>query len=776
MTPRRGNILDRIGWTPLVPIHRLNPNPNVEILAKLESFNPGGSVKDRAALCMIEDAEKSGDLHPSKIILEATSGNTGIGLALVAAVKGYRILLVMSESVSEERKKILKAMGADLEFTPEHLSTDGAIEYVYNLARNEPDTYWLADQFNNPSNWRSHYLSTAPEIWEETGEELNAVVATMGTTGTLMGLSRRFRELDPDVQIIGVEPYMGHKIQGLKNMKESYRPGIFDKTLAHRIVHIDDEEAYEMTRRLAREEGIFAGMSSGAALAVALKVASEMEGGRIVTILPDGGERYLSTPLFVDRKKARLTLYNTLTRSKESFVPLEENRVSIYACGPTLCEHIRMGHCRRLVFVDLIHRYLGFRGYDVRLIMNVTDLDDRTIKGALEENVPLEAFTERYFQAFMEDLDALGVRRATLYPRAREHVDEMIRLAERLVEKGYAYEKFRSIYFDISRFREYGALSRVDLDKIQMGKTVDLEQYEKANPKDFTLLRRSTLQELKAGLFYETRWGNIRPSWHLECPAMALKHLGPSYDIHASGIELLFPHHENTIAISRAATGKPPARYWLHNEGVVQSGVQGEEETQVDLTLREIQEKGFTGRDVRYWLISHHYRKPITFSWRKLETARKTLAKLDTFVTKLMNSRNGPTYAEMDQRIYDLRRSSLDALDDDLNVAQALAALFQFIRRINRIMDRTGLSAGDRDKVLEALDAADSVLGVLRLEPETPDERVQALMDQREEARRAKDWPTADRIRDELREMGIELIDTKDGPYAVLHGKPEPEA
>jgi cysteinyl-tRNA synthetase len=167
---------------------------------------------------------------------------------------------------------------------------------------------------------------------------------------------------------------------------------------------------------------------------------------------------------------------------------------------------------------------------------------------------------------------------------------------------------------------------------------------------------------------------------------------------------------------------------------------------------------------VRYWLISHHYRKPITFSWRKLETARKTLAKLDTFVKKLLSSRNGPSYAEMDQRIYDLRRSSLDALDDDLNVAQALAALFQFIRRINRIMDRTGLSAGDRDKVLEALDAADSVLGVLRLEPETPDERVQALMDQREEARRAKDWPTADRIRDELREMGIELIDTKDGP------------
>ncbi len=764
MTPRRGNILDHIGRTPLVPIRRLNPNPRVEILAKLESFNPGGSVKDRAALAMIEDAEQSGGLTPKKLILEATSGNTGIGLALVAAVKGYRILLVMSESVSEERKKILKAMGADLEFTPEHLSTDGAIEFVYNLARNELDTYWLADQFNNPSNWKSHYLYTSREIWQDTEERLDAVVASMGTSGTLMGLSRRFRELDPSVQIVGVEPYMGHKIQGLKNMKESYRPGIFDKRVPHRIVHIDDEEAYEVTRQLARKEGIFAGMSSGAALAVAMRLAREMDQGRIVVILPDGGERYLSTPLFAVKKKSRLTLYNTLTRSKESFVPLEDNRVSMYACGPTLCEHIRMGNARRLVFVDLIHRYLAFRGYDVRLVMNVTDLDERTIQGALEAHQPLETFTERYLQAFMEDLNALSVRRATLYPKAREHVEDMIRLAERLMEKGYAYEKFRSIYFDISRFREYGRLSRVDLNKIRLGKTVDLEQYEKANPRDFTLLRRSTLQELKEGLFYETRWGNILPSWHLECPAMALKHLGPTYDLHASGIELLFPHHENTIAVSQAATGKPPARYWLHNEGVVQSGVEGQEETQVDLTLREIQGRGFTGRDVRYWLISHHYRKPITFSWRKLETARKTLAKLDTFTRKLLGSRGGPSYPELDQHIYDFRRSSLDALDDDLNVAQALAALFQLVRRINRIMGRTGLSAEDRDKVVKALKRADSVLGVLKLEEEEPGEQVQALVDQREEARRSRDWETADRIRDELRAMGVEVIDTKDGP------------
>ncbi|MEE9611220.1 MAG: cysteine synthase family protein, partial [Desulfatiglandales bacterium] len=232
MVKKYGNILDQIGWTPLVSIERLNSNKNVQILAKLESFNPGGSVKDRPALYMIDEAEKRGELTKDKIILEATSGNTGIGLALAAAVKGYRILLVMSEAVSEERKKILKAMGSDLKSTPPHLGTDGAIEFVYNLIREEPDRYWLADQFNNEANWMSHYHGTALEIWEQTGGHLDMIVSAIGTTGTLMGLSRRFKELKPEVELVGVEPYLGHVIEGLKNMKESYRPGIFEKSRA----------------------------------------------------------------------------------------------------------------------------------------------------------------------------------------------------------------------------------------------------------------------------------------------------------------------------------------------------------------------------------------------------------------------------------------------------------------------------------------------------------------------------------------------------------------
>jgi cysteinyl-tRNA synthetase len=764
MTKKYNNILDQIGWTPLVPIGRLNPNKNVEILAKLESFNPGGSIKDRVALGMIEDAEEKGELTRDKIVLEATSGNTGIGLSLVAAVKGYRILLVMSEAVSEERKMILRAMGADLQFTPARLSTDGAIEFVYNLIREQPDKYWLADQFNNPSNWMSHYRYTSGEIWEQTGGDVDMIVATLGTSGTLMGLSRRFRELKPEVRIIGVEPYMGHKIQGLKNMKESYRPGIFEKGLADRIVNVEDEEAFYTARLLAQKEGIFAGMSSGAALAVALKLAEKMEKGRIVVILPDGGERYLSTTLFVDKKKSGLLLYNTLTRKKEEFVPIEEDRVSMYSCGPTLCQLMHVGHCRRLVFSDLLRRYLEFKGFSVTHIMNVTDLDDRTIEGAQKAGMSLKDFTEKHYQEFLRDLDTLNIRRASLYPKASEHVDDMIRLTGKLLEKGYAYEKFRSIYFDISRFKDYGKLSRIDLDKIRVGKTVDLEQYEKDNPRDFTLLKRSTLNELKSGLFYQTQWGNVRPSWHMECPAMALKYLGETYDIHTSSSDLVFPHHENDIAISRAVTGKAPANYWIHNELVMIDGkkLSGTLED-TTYTVRNLLEKGYTGREIRYAFISHPYRKSLSFSFAKLETAKNTLSHLDKFIRKLHACRAGAPNPDMDQLVYEVRQRFTGAMDDDLNIARALAALFQFTRKINRVMDKKGLASEDIGKVATVLKTLNDVLGIMDLEPPEEDPGIEQWIRARDDAREKKDWAAADRIRLELKEMGIEVIDTRDG-------------
>ncbi|MDD5154100.1 MAG: cysteine synthase, partial [Desulfovibrionales bacterium] len=550
-----GNILDRIGRTPLAPIIRINPYRNVTILAKLEMFNPGGSIKDRVALAMIEAAEETGGLKKGMTVLEATSGNTGIGLALVSAVKGYRCMLVMSESASIERRRILEAFGTEIILTPANLGTDGAIEEAYALAREYPERYFMTDQFNNENNWKAHYTGTGPEIWEQTGGQVSAIVMGLGTTGTAMGVSRYIKEQNPAVKIIGVEPYLKHKIQGLKNMKESYKPGIFDKNRLDEIINIHDEEAFAMARRLAKEEGLFVGMSSGAAMAAALEVARRMAKGVVVTIFPDGGDRYLSTDLFAKEIKvpsketaSQLKFYNTLTRKKEVFESIMPGKTGMYSCGPTAHELAHLGICRRFIAADLIRRYLEFKGYAVTHIMNITDIDDKTIQGSEQAGQSLKEFTERYIREFMQDIDTLGVLRATVYPRATEHVEDMLAMTRTLLEKGYAYEKHHSIYYDLSKFPHYGRLSRIKLDKIRVGTTVDLDEYEKDNPMDFTLLKRSSLSELKKGVFYKTEWGNLRPGWHIECAAMSLKYLGPTFDVHTSGSDLIFPHHENEIA------------------------------------------------------------------------------------------------------------------------------------------------------------------------------------------------------------------------------------
>jgi cysteinyl-tRNA synthetase len=333
--------------------------------------------------------------------------------------------------------------------------------------------------------------------------------------------------------------------------------------------------------------------------------------------------------------------------------------------------------------------------------------------------------------------------------------------------KGYAYEKFRSVYFDISRFKDYGKLSRIDLEKIKVGKTVDLERYEKDNPKDFTLLKRSTLKELKKGIFYQTQWGNVRPSWHLECPAMALKSLGDTHDIHTGGVDLIFPHHENAIAVSQAVTGKPFSNYWLHNELLMINGKNPSRSSDDRYTVTEIQTKGYTAREIRYWLMSRHYRKPITFSWTKLETAKNTVHHLDTFTKKLHHCPSGRPHPEMDQLVYNLRHRFVAGMDDDFNIAPALAALFQFTREINRIMDRQGLSPMDQQKVKGALESINQVLGVMDLEPPKVAQEIEPLVKQREKARKAQDWATADRIRQDLRNMGVEVVDTKEGTLCL---------
>ena len=475
----------------------------------------------------------------------------------------------------------------------------------------------------------------------------------------------------------------------------------------------------------------------------------------------------MSTPLFTVKKTTGIQFYNTLTRKKEEFIPLEEDKVTIYSCGPTLCQYITLGQCRRFIFADLLRRYLEYKGFKVTHIMNLTDLDDRTIQGAEEAGISLREFTEHYYRSFEEDLEKLNIKKATQYPKASDYVDEMIELVKSLIEKGVAYEKFRSIYFDISRVENYGELSRIDLEKIRVGKTVDLDQYEKDNPRDFTLLKRSTLNELKKGIFFQTPWGNVRPSWHLECSAIARKLAGEAYDIHTSGVELIFPHHENVRAISKAMSGRPLANYWLHNEQVMINEKDGlDEVTGNTVTLKDVINRGFSGRDVRYWMISHHYRKPLYFSWSKLETARKTISHLDHFIHRLNFCRPGTAAGpEIDQEVYNLRHSFVKSMNDDFHTSVALAALFRFIRNVNRSMDRTGLSPSDRDKILNIITRINSVLAVMKIEVQVPemDKYIEALIKKREEARKNKDWDMADKLRQELKARGIELTDTKKG-------------
>ena len=754
------SILETIGNTPLVEIHHLNPNPNVRIYAKLEYFNPGGSIKDRPALAMIEDGERSGKLHTGKTVIEATSGNTGIGLALVCSVKGYKLLLTMSEAVSMERQKILKARGAEIMLTPGHLGTDGAIEEVYRLARENPDSYFMADQYNNPANWQAHYSGTSVEVWHQTQGAITVLVATMGTSGTLMGMSRKLKELNPAITIVGVEPYLGHKIQGLKNMKEAYQPGIFDKRLLDKKINIDDEEAFDMTRRLAREEGMFVGMSSGAAMAIARKEAEKLESGCIVVIFPDSGERYLSTSLFAVRERIDLVLFNTLARKKENFLSALPKTTTLYSEGPTVHQPMHIGECRRMVISDLLSRYLEFRGYAVNHVMNITDLDDKTIDGSEAANQPLSRFTQHHIDQFFTDLDILTIRPAAAFPKASDHIPDMIDLAGRLAQKGFAYEKLHSLYFDVSRYAEYGRLSGIDVNKIRIGATVDLDDYEKDNPRDFTLLKRARLSDLKRGIYTKTPWGNIRPSWHLQGVAMAMKHLGQSFDIYVSGRELMFPHHENEIAIAGALTGKPLARYWLHCDGVMHAGKMVDER-QNRMTLRDLLDRGYSGREIRFWLLATHYRKGIVFSTDRLTHARNALNRIDTCIQALNQVISGKAFPELDQLIYDIRTGFVTAMDDDINIAAALASLFQHIKKINQLVLTSQIDPEGARKLIAAFRDIDSVLQIMSFSEPLPDTEIETMIAERNRARAERNWDLADRIRDDLRARGVSVRDYK---------------
>jgi cysteinyl-tRNA synthetase len=769
----RPGLLGLIGNTPLVRLERLVHRPKVELWAKLERANPGGSVKDRIALSMLEAAEKSGELRPGKTILEATSGNTGIGLALVAALKGYPVLLAMSEGVSVERRKILAALGAEFLLTPAAEGTDGAIERAYALAGQEPEPYFLADQYNNPANVWAHYQGTAPEIWQQTEGRITHFVASMGTTGTLMGCAKRLHELNPAVRVVGVEPYLGHKIQGLKNLKEAYVPGIFDPKALDEKINVEDDVAYAMARRLAREEGLLVGMSSGAAAAVACELCGRLESGVVVVVLPDGGERYLSTPLFQvpsgepESVPQALTFLNTLTRRYQPFVPLNQGReVSMYSCGPTVHTRPHLGLLRRLLVADLVRRTLEFEGYQVKHVVSITDLDDNTIQAAEEAKESMRELCRRHEAEFLQDLAALGARPAEVYARTSESIEAMLALTRDLIKNGAAYEKLKSVYFNIGRVSSYGELSGKDLGKIRVGMTVDLDRYDKDDPRDFTLLKRSTLQEIRRGVSYKTEWGNVRPSWHVQCSAMARAHLGERFDIHTASVDLMFPHNENELAQSRALGGDGPANYWLHSELVLVGGKKIGSTRESEVTLPELVERGYSHREIRLFLLGAHYRQPVHLSDERLQESRATLRRLDEFVKNLRAARPANRCTdEMEVQLAEAREGFRSALHQDVNLPLALAQLFRLVRQVNYQLSHGGLCADHLSATFSWLEQADQVLALLPLE-ETEDRvppSVLALVRQREAARESGDFVRADQLRSELVGQGYSVEDRPEG-------------
>jgi len=455
-----------------------------------------------------------------------------------------------------------------------------------------------------------------------------------------------------------------------------------------------------------------------------------------------------------------LQLYNTLTRKKEEFKPIKKGQAGMYSCGPTVYNFAHIGNFRNYVFVDLFKRYLEYKGYKVKHVMNITDIDDKTIRDSAKENLSLKEFTEKYTKAFFDDIGALNIEKADIYPKATEHIKEMINFVKVLVKKGFAYEKLNSVYYDISKFKGYGKLSKVDLSQMKAGARVDLDEYEKDHPGDFTLMKRSKLDELKRGIYYDTPWGKCRPGWHLECSVMSMKYLGKTFDFHLGGIDLVFPHHENEIAQSEAYSGKKFVNYWIHNEHLIVDGKKMSKSLGNFYTLRDLLSKGYDPIAIRYLLLSTHYRQKLNFTFDGLKSAKSAVDKLNNFIFVLKGMNCKEDVGNIDELIKEAKAAFELEMNDDLNISGALGVLFDFIRDVNKLR----LSKRDADKVISFMKEINKVIGVIDFkEGEKVPSEIKKLIEEREKYRKKKEWKKADEIRAELRKKGIELIDTPEG-------------
>ncbi len=469
-----------------------------------------------------------------------------------------------------------------------------------------------------------------------------------------------------------------------------------------------------------------------------------------------------------------IQLHNTLTAKTEAFVPLRVGEVRMYTCGPTVYDYAHIGNFRTFVFQDILRRFLKMRMFHVEQVMNLTDVDDRIIANAVAAKVNIREYTEKYAQAFFADCRALGIEPPEHWARATDHIENMVGLIERLQQKTFTYTSDGSIYFRIAKFPHYGKLSKIDLSGIQAGARVDVDRYDKENARDFALWKAPKPGEH----FWETRIGPGRPGWHIECSAMAMKYLGETLDIHTGGVDLAFPHHENEIAQSEAATGKPFVRYWLHAEHLLVEGEKMSKSLGNFFTLRDIFAKGHKPSAVRFLLASVPYRKQLNFTFDGLRQAASSVERLRNFAGRLAREKFPPGKSEaMDKAARRAAEEFEAGLADDLNTAQALAAMFDLVREANIAMDRGDFRQEDVQPVRQVLERFDRIFVVVedndarRLNeigygPERSgpsDAEVEALVAERQAARKRRDFAAADRIRQQLAEHGIMIEDSKDG-------------
>ena len=456
-----------------------------------------------------------------------------------------------------------------------------------------------------------------------------------------------------------------------------------------------------------------------------------------------------------------LKLYNTLTRKKEPFKPLKDKIVKMYTCGPTVYDFAHIGNFRAYICSDVLKRYLKYLGYKVKHIMNITDVDDKTIKGANKEGISLKDYTRRYEKAFFEDIETLNIDKADIYPRATENIKEMAAIIKKLLENKTAYKSDDGIYFDISKFKDYGRLSHTKLEGLESGKRIKQDQYEKEQAQDFALWKSYDKED--GDVVWKTEIGKGRPGWHIECSAMSMKYLGEHFDIHAGGIDLVFPHHENVIAQSEASTKKKFVNYWFHNEHLLVNGQKMSKSLGNFYTLRDFLNKSYNPKAIRYLLLSAHYRMQLNFTEESAKASNNAVQRLHDFIIKLKEVKSNIKSNEIEKLIQKTKKEFEEAMDDDLNISVALSHIFEFVKEINTLMMENKIGKNDSKKLINFMNDVDEVLGILEEKEEKLSSELKKLIDQREKARKENNFAKADKIRNQLKEKGIILEDTKEG-------------